>query len=159
MNYKNCLIIILSILVALSCGTPKNAAAIYNVTVSENGLVGKGVGVSKIERTSNSIAIRMARAELVSHINSVLSKIDQDYNLQSGTHSESVLKGTKVIDSSTTVHKGNITTIAFVEWSNQDIIDWAETYYADLSEDDGIRTQIQQDEFISLILTYLQIKI
>lgn len=159
MNYRNCLIIILSMLFALSCGTPKNVAVTSNVTVSENGLVGKGVGVSKIERTSNSIAIRMARAELVSHINSVLSKIDQDYKLPSGAHSESILKGTKVIDSSSTIHKGDITTIAFVEWSNQEIKDWAESYYINLPEDDGIRSQFKQNEFISLILTYLQIKI
>lgn len=145
-----------SLMLVLSCVLQKNNNS-QNVIVTDNGLLSKGTGISQIERTSRSIAIRMARNELIKYLNLVLSKIDLDYHIPKGTHTESELKDTKVIEIKQTTHKGNITTNAWVEWSNQNINVWAELYYELLPKDDLLKTQIKENEFIRLIINYSQI--
>lgn len=119
-------------------------------TVTENGIAGVGEATAQNERTARSIAVRMARARLMSGINSALASVDKYIGLETAIHTENTLQETKIVNVDISTRADSYTATAIVELNHSTIKNWAEAYYDNLLESDPIRA-ITKEEFVNLI--------
>lgn len=148
-------ILVLSSIIS-GCGTStvitKNSP---NIVISRTGIEAVGVCTSQIQKVSNDIAIRLARAELMEYLNLALNNIDKELKLAAGTHCANQLLNTKVAAINEYEKRGNITTTAKVELSFKNLDNWIDNYYDSLLADDIMRLNTNKVEFKKLIYKHL----
>lgn len=157
MNLRHLFFIVMPFII---CGCATTSVVPHkstNITISEEGIEAIGVGVSKIEKISNSSAIRSARYNLIDYLNVALAKVYKELGC-SQLSTGNTLQNSKVIETALYNKKGNFSTVARVGISFDEIRKWIDSYYDSLPADDKLKAH-SKDKFTQLMYKQLNINL
>ncbi len=148
------------VIVSVICSCAHTSIAVHeepNIIITETGIEAIGTGMSQNGKISNTIAVRLARANLIDYLNIALANTDKDYGIKDVAHKENLLRNSRVIETNQSVRRKNIITEARVRLTFDEIFKWVDLYYDNLPADDMLKTQITKDKFTEHIYIHLHI--
>ncbi len=89
------------VIVSVICSCAHTSIAVHeepNIIITETGIEAIGTGMSQNGKISNTIAVRLARANLIDYLNIALANIDKDYGIKDVAHKENLLRNSRVIE-------------------------------------------------------------
>lgn len=141
-----------------SCAhTSRSTHKVPNIIITDTGIEAIGTGVSQNEKISNSIAVRLARADLIDYFNIALANTYKELGIIDIVNKINLLQNSKVIETNHSARRKNITTVVRVGVTFDEVFKWVNLYYDNLPANDILKTQITKDKFTELVYEHLHI--